>query len=64
MSLIIIAATSGSNLIRTILMMLLGLSLSTIGTDPLGGVFAIPEVAKVIMENTKARQLASVFGAI
>ena len=85
MSLIIIAATSGSNLIKTLIMMLLGLWLATIGTDPLGGVerftfglfelksgipllpmligvFAIPEVAKVVMENTKARQLAAVLG--
>ena len=85
MSLIIIAATSGSNLIKTFIMMMLGLWLATIGTDPLGGVerftfglfdlrsgipllpmligvFAIPEVAKVVMENTKARQLASVMG--
>ncbi|MEP5155378.1 tripartite tricarboxylate transporter permease [Planktotalea sp.] len=85
MSLIIIAATSGSNIIKTFIMMMLGLWLAQIGTDPLGGVerftfglfdlrsgipllpmligvFAIPEVAKVVMENTKARQLASVMG--
>lgn len=85
MSLIIIAATSGSNLLKTVIMMLLGLWLATIGTDPIGGVerftfglfdlksgipllpmligvFAIPEVAKVVMQNTKARQLASVMG--
>jgi len=85
MSLIIIAATSGSNLFKTLIMMLLGLWLATIGTDPLGGVerftfgifelksgipllpmligvFAIPEVAKVVMENTKVQKLASVLG--
>lgn len=85
MSLIIIAATSGGSLFKTIIMMVLGLWLATIGTDPLGGVerftfgifelrsgipllpmligvFAIPEVAKVVMENSKARQLAAVLG--
>ena len=86
MSLIIIAATSGSNPLKALIMMLLGLWLASIGIDPLGGVerftfgifelksgipllpmligvFAIPEVAKVVMENTKVRQLASVLGA-
>jgi putative tricarboxylic transport membrane protein len=85
MSLIIIAATSGSNPLKAIIMMLLGLWLASIGTDPLGGVerftfgifelksgipllpmligvFAIPEVAKVVMENEKARKLAAVLG--
>ncbi len=85
MSLIIIAATSGSNPLKALIMMMLGLWLSFIGTDPLGGVerftfglfelksgipllpmligvFAIPEVAKVVMENTKARQLAALLG--
>jgi len=85
MSLIIIAATSGSNLIKTVIMMLLGLWLATVGTDPVGGVerftfglfdlrsgipllpmligvFAIPEVAKVVMENNMARKLANVLG--
>ena len=85
MSLIIIAATSGSNPIKALIMMLLGLWLASIGTDPLGGVerftfgifelksgipllpmligvFAIPEVAKVVMENKKVRQLATVMG--
>jgi putative tricarboxylic transport membrane protein len=85
MSLIIIAATSGSNPIKALIMMLLGLWLASIGTDPLGGVerftfgifelksgipllpmligvFAIPEVAKVVMENQKVRHLATVMG--
>lgn len=38
MSLIIIAATSGSNPLKALIMMMLGLWLSFIGTDPLGGV--------------------------
>jgi len=85
MSLIIIAATSGSNPLKALIMMMLGLWLSFIGTDPLGGVerftfgifelksgipllpmligvFAIPEVAKVVMENKKAHQLVAILG--
>lgn len=85
MSLVIIAATSGSNPLKALIMMMLGLWLSFIGTDPLGGVerftfgifelksgipllpmligvFAIPEVAKVVMENAKVRQLAALLG--
>ena len=38
MSLIIIAATSGANPLKSLMMMMLGLWLSAIGTDPLGGV--------------------------
>ena len=38
MSLIVIAATSGSNPIKGLIMMTLGLWLSFVGTDPLGGV--------------------------
>lgn len=38
MSLVIIAATSGGNLIKSLMMMAFGLFLSFIGTDPLGGV--------------------------
>ena len=38
MSLVIIAATSGTNPLKSLLMMCLGLWLSFIGTDPLGGV--------------------------
>ncbi|WP_153768989.1 tripartite tricarboxylate transporter permease [Labrenzia sp. CE80] len=85
MSLVIIAATSGSNPMRALIMMLLGIWLSFIGTDPLGGVerftfglfelksgipllpmligvFAIPEVAGVVMRNEKARHLAGLMG--
>lgn len=85
MSLIIIAATSGSNPLKSLVMMMLGLWLSFVGTDPLGGVerftfglfdlksgipllpmligvFAIPEVASVVMRNEKARQLSSMMG--
>ncbi|WP_370303951.1 tripartite tricarboxylate transporter permease [Pseudooceanicola sp.] len=38
MRLIIIAATSGANPLKSLMMMMLGLWLSFIGTDPLGGV--------------------------
>ncbi len=38
MSLVIIAATSGSNPLKGLIMMTLGLWLSFVGTDPLGGV--------------------------
>jgi putative tricarboxylic transport membrane protein len=85
LSLVIIAATSGSNPLKALIMMLLGLWLSFIGTDPLGGVerftfglfdlksgipllpmligvFAIPEVASVVMRNEKTKHLASVLG--
>ena len=85
MSLIIIASTSGSNPLKALIMMLLGLWLSFIGTDPLGGVerftfglfdlksgipllpmligvFAIPEVAGVVMRNDRTRKLAAVLG--
>jgi len=85
MSLIIIAVTSGSNPLKALIMMMLGLWLSFIGTDPLGGVerftfglfelksgipllpmligvFAIPEIASVVMRNEKTRQLAAVMG--
>lgn len=85
MSLIIIAATSGSNPLKSLVMMMLGLWLSFVGTDPLGGVerftfglfdlksgipllpmligvFAIPEVASVVMRNEKARQLSAMMG--
>lgn len=85
MSLVIIAATSGSNPLKSLVMMMLGLWLSFIGTDPLGGVerftfglfelksgipllpmligvFAIPEVASVVMRNEKVRQLSSLMG--
>lgn len=85
MSLVIIAATSGSNPMRALIMMLLGIWLSFIGTDPLGGVerftfglfelksgipllpmligvFAIPEVAGVVMRNDKTRHLAGLLG--
>ena len=83
LSLVIIAATSGSNPLKALIMMLLGLWLSFVGTDPLGGVerftfgifdlksgipllpmligvFAIPEVASVVMKNERTKQLASV----
>ncbi|MEP1209554.1 MAG: tripartite tricarboxylate transporter permease [Rhizobiaceae bacterium] len=85
MSLIIIAATSGSNPLKSLVMMMLGLWLSFVGTDPLGGVerftfglfdlksgipllpmligvFAIPELAAVVMRNEKARQLSALMG--
>ena len=85
MSLIIIAVTSGSSPLKALIMMMLGLWLSFIGTDPLGGVerftfglfdlksgipllpmligvFAIPEIAAVVMRNEKTRQLAAVMG--
>lgn len=38
MSLVIIAVTSGSNPVKSLIMMALGLWLSFVGTDPLGGV--------------------------
>jgi len=38
LSLVIIAATSGSNPLKSLIMMMLGLWMSFIGTDPLGGV--------------------------
>ena len=85
MSLIIIAVTSGSSPLKALIMMMLGLWLSFIGADPLGGVerftfglfelksgipllpmligvFAIPEIAAVVMRNEKTRQLAAVMG--
>lgn len=85
MSLVIIAATSGSNPAKSLIMILLGLWLSFIGTDPLGGVerftfglfdlksgipllpmligvFALPEVASVVIRNEKARKLTSLVG--
>lgn len=85
LSLVIIAATSGSNPVKSMLMMAVGLWLSFIGTDPLGGVerftfglfdlksgipllpmligvFAIPEIAGVVIRNEKVRQLASLMG--
>lgn len=85
MSLVIIAATSGSNPLKSLIMMMLGLWLSFIGTDPLGGVerftfglfelksgipllpmligvFALPEVASVVIRNEKGRKLAALVG--
>lgn len=85
LSLIIIAATSGSSPLKALIMMLLGLWLSFVGTDPLGGVerftfglfelksgipllpmligvFAIPEIAAVVMANERTRKLAAVLG--
>lgn len=85
LSLVIIAATSGTNPLKSLVMMMLGLWLSFIGTDPLGGVerftfglfdlksgipllpmligvFAIPEMASVVMRNQKVRQLAVLMG--
>lgn len=85
MSLVIIAATSGANPLKSLIMMMLGLWLSFIGTDPLGGVerftfglfdlksgipllpmligvFALPEVASVVIRNEKSRQLAALVG--
>ncbi len=85
LSLVIIAATSGKNPLKALVMMLLGLWLSFIGTDPIGGVdrftfgvfelrsgipllpmligvFAIPEIANVVMRSDKVQKLASVMG--
>ncbi|MGJ8571947.1 MAG: tripartite tricarboxylate transporter permease [Hoeflea sp.] len=85
MSLAIIAVTSGGSPLKSLVMMLVGLWLSQIGTDPLGGVerftfglfdlksgipllpmligvFAIPEVASVVMRNEKAKQLSALMG--
>ncbi|WP_376877958.1 tripartite tricarboxylate transporter permease [Albirhodobacter sp. R86504] len=85
MSLIVIAATSGANPLKSVIMMMLGLWLSFVGTDPLGGVerftfgmfdlrsgipllpmligvFALPEVASVVMRNEQGRQLAAIMG--
>lgn len=85
MSLVIIAATSGSSPLKSLVMMMLGLWLSFVGTDPLGGVerftfglfelksgipllpmligvFAIPELAAVVMRNEKVRQLSALMG--
>lgn len=85
LSLVIIAATSGTSTLKSLVMMLLGLWLSFIGTDPLGGVerftfglfdlksgipllpmligvFAIPEMANVVMRNQTARRLAALLG--
>jgi putative tricarboxylic transport membrane protein len=85
MSLVIIAATSGSNPMKSLVMMMFGLWLSFIGTDPLGGVerftfglfdlksgipllpmligvFAIPEVASVVMRNQKVKHLTAAMG--
>lgn len=85
MSLVIIAATSAANPVKGLVMMMLGLWLSFIGTDPLGGVerftfglfdlrsgipllpmligvFAIPEVASIVIRNEKGRKLAALMG--
>ncbi|MBB5720806.1 putative tricarboxylic transport membrane protein [Loktanella ponticola] len=85
MSLIIIAATSGANPLKSLIMMALGLWLSFIGTDPLGGserftfglfelksgipllpmligLFALPEVASVVIRNDGARKLSALVG--
>jgi putative tricarboxylic transport membrane protein len=85
LSLVVIAATSGANPVKSLVMMMLGLWLSFVGTDPLGGVerftfglfdlksgipllpmligvFAIPEMASVVMRDQKARQLAALMG--
>ena len=85
LSLVIIAATSGGSPLKSLVMMMFGLWLSFIGTDPLGGVerftfgifelksgipllpmligvFAIPEIAAVVMRNERTRQLASLMG--
>ncbi|WP_146589667.1 tripartite tricarboxylate transporter permease [Puniceibacterium confluentis] len=85
MSLVIIAATSGANPLKALIMMMLGLWLSFIGTDPLGGVerftfglfdlksgipllpmligvFALPEVASVVIRNEQGRKLAALMG--
>ena len=85
MSLVIIAATSGANPIKSLIMMMFGLWLSFIGTDPLGGVerftfglfelksgipllpmligvFALPEVASVVIRMERGRQLADLVG--
>ncbi len=84
-SLVIIASTSTASPLKSLVMMLLGLWLSFIGTDPLGGVerftfgffdlksgipllpmligvFAIPEVASVVMRNEKIKQLSALMG--
>ncbi|MGJ8609594.1 MAG: tripartite tricarboxylate transporter permease [Octadecabacter sp.] len=85
MSLIIIAATSAANPLKALIMMAIGLWLSFIGTDPLGGaerftfglfelksgipllpmligLFALPEVASVVIRNDKARKLSALVG--
>ncbi len=85
MSLVIIAATSEANPFKNLAMMMLGLWLSFIGTDPLGGVerftfglfdlksgipllpmligiFAIPEVAKVVMTNDQVQKMKTLMG--
>ena len=85
MSLVIIAATSAANPIKSLIMMMFGLWLSFIGTDPLGGVerftfglfelksgipllpmligvFALPEVASLVIRSEKSRQLADLVG--
>ncbi|MGH1483758.1 MAG: tripartite tricarboxylate transporter permease [Geminicoccales bacterium] len=85
LSLVIIAATTGGSPLKSLVMMMFGLWLSFIGTDPLGGVerftfglfelksgipllpmligvFAIPEIAAVVMRNEKTRQLAALMG--
>lgn len=85
LSLVIIAATTGGGPLKSLVMMMFGLWLSFIGTDPLGGVerftfgvfelksgipllpmligvFAIPEIAAVVMRNEKTRKLASLTG--
>jgi len=85
MSLVIIAATSDANPFKNLSMMMLGLWLSFIGTDPLGGVerftfglfdlksgipllpmligiFAIPEVARVVMINDQVKKMNSLMG--
>ena len=85
MSLIIIAATSGANPLKNLAMMMLGIWLSFVGTDPLGGVerftfglfdlksgipllpmligvFAIPEMARLVMRNERVQKLTSLMG--
>ncbi|MGJ8625197.1 MAG: tripartite tricarboxylate transporter permease, partial [Yoonia sp.] len=85
MSLIIIAATSAANPLKALIMMAIGLWLSFIGTDPLGGaerftfglfdlksgipllpmligLFALPEVASVVIRNDQARKLSALVG--
>ncbi|MEM9030610.1 MAG: tripartite tricarboxylate transporter permease [Pseudomonadota bacterium] len=85
LSLVVIAVTSGGNPIKSLIMILFGIWLSFIGTDPLGGVerftfglfdlksgipllpmligvFAIPEIASVVMRSNQGQALAAVVG--
>lgn len=85
LSLVIIACTSGASPVKSLIMMAVGLWLSFIGTDPLGGVerftfgffdlksgipllpmligvFAVPEIAAVVIRNEKAQKLATLMG--